>query len=274
MANVHEQSREGFAAGGLYDKLRPRYNPEVLSRIQELVDCKGKLNIVEIGCGSGLFTTALLEQWSDSIETLKCYDPNEGMLKVFRENIKDPRVSTSEGTFDSTDAEDGWADLIVIATAFHWCLDLEAAIKEFIRILKPDGVVCLLWNAEDRENTRWFKELFDAAVEMPSKVGRTPLEYFGWQKVFDLPIYKESFQPQETTTVKYSTPSTMETFTERIKTWSPIAVLTEEQKEEFVQRAEEIIKKADGLVWIDEKEGVFEIPFAVPIILMKRKIIV
>lgn len=34
--------------------------------------------------------------------------------------------------------------------AFHWCLDLEAAIEEFIRILKPDGVVCLLWNAEDR----------------------------------------------------------------------------------------------------------------------------
>lgn len=35
---------------------------------------------------------------------------------MFRENIIDPRVSAAEGTFDSTDAEDGWADLIVIAT--------------------------------------------------------------------------------------------------------------------------------------------------------------
>lgn len=69
-----------------------------------------------IGCGSGLFTKAFLEQWTTSIEELKCYDPNKGMLKVFRENIIDPRVSAAEGTFDSTDAEDGWADLIVIAT--------------------------------------------------------------------------------------------------------------------------------------------------------------
>lgn len=38
------------------------------------------------------------------------------MLKVFRENINDPRVTAAEGTFDSTAVEDGWADLIVIAT--------------------------------------------------------------------------------------------------------------------------------------------------------------
>lgn len=107
---------------------------------------------------------------------------------------------------------------------------------------------------------------------MPTKLlGRAPLEYFGWQKVFEMPVYKENFQPQETTTVKYSTPGTIRTMAERVKTWSPIAVLHEEQKEEFVQGAVDIIKKGDGLVWIDEKEGIFEIPFAVPTILMKRK---
>lgn len=30
--------------------------------------------------------------------------------------------------------------------AFHWCLDFDAAIREFGRILKPGGVVFLIWN--------------------------------------------------------------------------------------------------------------------------------
>ena len=58
----------------------------------------------------------MLEHWSTSINEIKCVEPNEGMLKAFREAIHDPRVIASEGTFSSTEVESGWADLIVIAT--------------------------------------------------------------------------------------------------------------------------------------------------------------
>lgn len=34
--------------------------------------------------------------------------------------------------------------------AFHWCLDYEAAATEFARILRPNGVVALIGNDEDR----------------------------------------------------------------------------------------------------------------------------
>ena len=58
----------------------------------------------------------MLEHWSTSIKAIRCIEPNEGMLKAFREVIHDPRVVASEGTFSSTEVESGWADLIVIAT--------------------------------------------------------------------------------------------------------------------------------------------------------------
>lgn len=58
----------------------------------------------------------MLEHWSPSIEALRCYDPNEGMLKVFREEVHDPRVYVAKGVFEGTDVDDGWADLIIIAT--------------------------------------------------------------------------------------------------------------------------------------------------------------
>ena len=37
-----------------------------------------------------------------------------------------------------------------VRQAFHWCPDYDKASREFARILKPDGVVALIWNLEDR----------------------------------------------------------------------------------------------------------------------------
>lgn len=37
------------------------------------------------------------------------------MREVFTKTVNDQRVSASEGTFDTTGVEDGWADLVIIA---------------------------------------------------------------------------------------------------------------------------------------------------------------
>ena len=65
----------------------------------------------------------MLEHWSPSIEALRCYDPNEGMMKVFREEVHDPRVYVAKGVFEGTEVDDRWADLIIIATVsrVHLC---------------------------------------------------------------------------------------------------------------------------------------------------------
>ena len=74
---------------------------------------------LRIGAGTGIFTRALLAhpEWSDSIAELKAVEPSQGMRDVFSKTVVevDPRVSIVEGTFDTTRAEDGWADLVVIA---------------------------------------------------------------------------------------------------------------------------------------------------------------
>lgn len=80
----------------------------------------------------------------------------------------DERVSCKNGSFENTGVSDQSADLVVVAQvtdhhrspiafkvfilfqAFHWCLDHDAAAAEFSRILKPGGIVALIWNLEDR----------------------------------------------------------------------------------------------------------------------------
>ena len=34
--------------------------------------------------------------------------------------------------------------------AFHWCPDHDKASREFARALKPNGILVLIWNLEDR----------------------------------------------------------------------------------------------------------------------------
>jgi hypothetical protein len=46
-------------------------------------------------------------------------EPSEGMRDTFAKTIQDDRIRLCEGTFQSTDIEDGWADLVVIAQVLH-----------------------------------------------------------------------------------------------------------------------------------------------------------
>jgi len=56
--------------------------------------------------------------------------------------------------------------------AFHWCLDYDAAAAEFSRILKPGGIVALIWNLEDRSviGGKVFEALtIDRVTAMPPR---------------------------------------------------------------------------------------------------------
>ena len=122
-------------------RARPSYQAPALKHIRDSVVLPQPLNIVEsvswgfcahvesineslgthyrIGAGTGLLTRALLAHpdWSErtTIGCLKAYDPSSGMRAVFKEKNEDDRVTVAEGTFERVDAEDSWADLVVIA---------------------------------------------------------------------------------------------------------------------------------------------------------------
>lgn len=95
-------------------------------------------------------------------------------------------------------------------------------------------------------------------------------DFLEWQKLYDLPIYKENFLPPEGEAVKYVETSTMEVEVERAMTWSALAALDDDGKREAREKLKEIIERGEGLVWVNEGEGTFEAPYSVPIIFMKR----
>jgi SAM-dependent methyltransferase len=77
-------------------------------------------------------------------------DPNRDMLQQAQREpcIDEPSITYRCGTAEHTGLDDGLADLIVCAQAFHWFAPVDA-LREFHRVLRPGGRLALMWNVKD-----------------------------------------------------------------------------------------------------------------------------
>ncbi|CAL1704518.1 unnamed protein product [Somion occarium] len=272
-ATVHKMAKEGFGTGTneLYDRARPSYQSSALAHIKSSVRGTPPLNVVELGAGTGIFTRALLAHpdWSQSIKQHRAIEPSEGMRTVFANTVKDERVSVAEGTFDNTGVEDQWADLVVIAQAFHWCPDFDKAVTEFSRILKPNGIVTLIWNLEDRDAAPWVAQLRDRIEAHENGTPQFRLNL--WRAVFSTSSYNKLFDAPDEKVFEYILPGTREIVVERASTKSYIAVLPPDEKEKVRKDVGEIVDRGDGLKWIEKEKGIFEYPYRTLVVVWRKK---
>jgi len=224
-----------------------------------------------IGAGTGIFTRALIAdaQWNPVIKELRAIDPSDGMRSVFSQTVTDSRVSIKEGTFQETGIVDGWADIIVIAQAFHWCPDYNRASEEFARILKPDGMVALIWNREDRDGAPWVAELLNRVEQHEAGAPQSRLNL--WRATFDTPSYKKFFKDPIEKNWTYSLQATSNITVDRSASKSYIAILPDDEKEKLRQDIRDILNKEEDIVWIDKAAGTFEYPYETWVVIAERK---
>jgi len=272
MSSVHHIAESGFATGTneLYHRARPSYIPAVLNYIRDAVRSKPPFNIVEIGSGTGIFTQALLAhpRWSSDIGQLKAIEPSPGMRTEFSKNVTDKRVTVHDGMFDRTGKDDGWADIIVVAQAFHWCPDYDRASAEFARILKPTGNVTFVWNLEDRSRARWVAQLRDR-IERHEE-GSPQFRLMLWKKVYGTPSYQKFFSESVEKIWPVTFPATADIVVNRACSKSYIAVLEENAKSKVANDVQEIVARGEDRVWIDEGAGIFEYPYQTWIVIAHK----
>jgi SAM-dependent methyltransferase len=103
------------------------------------------LRVVDVGAGTGKLTRVL----AAAGHVVTAVDPDAGMLSELRRAV--PGVTTREGTGEAMPVGDACADAVTVAQAWHW-MDHPAAAAEFARVLRPAGVVGLVWNVLDPED--------------------------------------------------------------------------------------------------------------------------
>lgn len=134
------QLAESYQDGGEhYERIRPGYPA---AAVQWLLGGKPGCDVADIGAGTGKYTRVL----HDAGFRVHAVDPSPDMLGQLSRML--PDVPVSVGTAESTGLPPAAFDAVTVAQAWHWC-DPQAAGAEFDRILRPGGVVGLVWNQLD-----------------------------------------------------------------------------------------------------------------------------
>ena len=100
--------------------------------------------VLDLGAGTGLLTGVLLAAGHQVVAV----DPAEPMLAELRARY--PEVPTHVGDAEAFPLPDGRVDAVVARQAAHW-FDPEPAAVQLRRVLRPRGVVGLVWNTRDEE---------------------------------------------------------------------------------------------------------------------------
>jgi SAM-dependent methyltransferase len=92
--------------------------------------------VLEIGCGTGLFTKAL----ADTGYAIVAIDISERLILKAKERVSSGDVHFIAGNAYETGFKSESFDFIVGSSSLHH-LNVPSALKEFLRILKPGGMI-------------------------------------------------------------------------------------------------------------------------------------
>jgi len=134
-ASPSPQKQQLFMAGGKdYAHYRPSYPPEVAATLSDL--CPSNSMALDVGCGSGQFTTLLAQHFDQVIAT----DVSADQLAHAQPH---PNVLYHCEPAEAMSAVNSSVDLIVAAQSVHW-FDLPRFYDEVSRVAKPGAVIALI----------------------------------------------------------------------------------------------------------------------------------
>jgi SAM-dependent methyltransferase len=167
------QGRVGFeAASDVYERGRPGYQDDLVSFVVERAGIGPGTWVLDLAAGTGKFTRQLLPYRAACI----AIEPSASMREVLTQVVPGVPVVAGVGEAIPLAAESMAA--VVVAQAFHW-FDAPRALAEIARVLRPGGVLSLVWNERDEKDpvmmelsrmTRW-----DRCMPYPVGMDFTPI---------------------------------------------------------------------------------------------------
>ena len=126
-----------------YRRHRPSYPAAFVRYLLEEVGMSQDACVADIGAGTGILTAIL----SEHVKTVYAIEPNRNMRLACMDTCGHSCSFVAlEGAAESTGLPDQCLDFITVGQAFHW-FEPHKTQLEFSRILKPDGMVILVWNS-------------------------------------------------------------------------------------------------------------------------------
>ncbi len=125
--------------------------------------------VLELGAGTGKLTAGSAGLGHEVIAV----DPSAEMLGHLQRRT--PAAHALVARAEHIPLATGSVDVVVAAQAFHW-FDQEQALPEIARVLRPGGVLSLVWNNGDL-TVPWVRKVFALMGITHTGVGDDPVEH-------------------------------------------------------------------------------------------------
>ena len=237
-ADLHRDGVEPAAAvgfgrqAGSYAKVRPAYPAAVMETLTSLLPPTPDVHVCALAAGTGILTRQLL----DSGYRVTAVEPVGGMREELERQLAKAGVDILDGTAEHLPLDDRSVDAVTVGQAFHW-FDPQPALTDIARVLKPGGVLLMVWNARD-ENVDWMRQWGDLVADLGGGRPYQDHRELLWE---DVVAESGLFTPLEHLEVPQGQTGTPELVIERTRSTSFIAALPPERHQHALDAVAELL---------------------------------
>lgn len=224
------RARPFGAAAQEYDRLRPAPAPDALRWLLPTPDPA----VLDLGAGTGLMFRALA---AEGVTDVVAVEPDDAMRAALVS--RSPGARALAGTAEDIPLPDGSVDAVLAASAWHW-FDPDRATVEIARVLRPGGVLGLLWSAAD-PGVEWLAELGRIGRAEARRAAPTMLTEVAVELPEDAP-----FTPDGSQVFRRSTWMAADDVAAMPGTYSSVLTLPAEERAEVRRRAREHVARRMG----------------------------
>lgn len=146
------------AVAEAYDRYRPKYPDRLVPDLVRLAGLPAGGRILEIGCGTGQFTTALAAEGYSVV----ALEPGPDLARLARHNLQQyPDVRIEVSTLEGWDEIAEPFDLVVAAQSFH-LVEPSRRFAIAAHRLKPGGALAVTWSYRMPGDTPAHRVLHEA----------------------------------------------------------------------------------------------------------------
>jgi SAM-dependent methyltransferase len=124
-------------AADAYDRFMGRFSRLLAPQMVELADVHAGQDALDVGCGTGMLTTLLVDRLGPDHVT--GIDPSAMFVEAARQRF--PGVRIDHGSAESLPYPDAAFDVAIAQLVVHFMQDPVAGIREMARVARPGGAV-------------------------------------------------------------------------------------------------------------------------------------
>jgi SAM-dependent methyltransferase len=240
MSESHSRRARSFGSvADVYREARPGYpSPAVEWALEH---APGR-DVLDLAAGTGKLTEVIAATGAN----VTAVEPLEEMRRELARTV--PAATRLSGSAEQIPLADGVVDAVLVGQAFHW-FDQSRALDEMARVLRPGGVVGLIWNLRD-ESEEW-------AQHVTELLGSADVVSSGVEREAEVLVAHERFDSVEHRTW----PNPVAFDRDRLRAWArSTSIVATMEAEQAAATVDALADLADSHPQLRERET-FEMPY-------------